>query len=85
MNSNMTYHFHAENIKALAKLKELNIDIHQYPNDVIVAGKQALKDVIDDLSAKNKDFERVYASIDKHLKLSKEWSDASLRYFLNER
>jgi TRAP-type mannitol/chloroaromatic compound transport system substrate-binding protein len=85
MNSNMTYHFHAQNIKALAKLKELNIDILQYPADVIDAGKKALKDVLSELSSKNKDFERVYASIENHLKLSKEWSDASVRYFLNER
>jgi len=85
MNSNMTYHFHAQNIKALAKLKELNIDILQYPADVIDAGKKALKNVLAELSSKNKDFERVYASIENHLKLSKEWSDASVRYFLNER
>jgi TRAP-type mannitol/chloroaromatic compound transport system substrate-binding protein len=67
------------------KLKELNIDILQYPADVIDAGKKALKDVLSELSSKNKDFERVYASIENHLKLSKEWSDASVRYFLNER
>jgi len=85
MNSNMTYHFHAQNIKALAKLKELNIDILQYPADVIDAGKKALKDVLAELSSQNKDFKNVYASIENHLKLSKEWSDASLRYFLNER
>jgi len=85
MNSNMTYEFHAENIKALQKLKELNVELRQFPKDVIDAGKVALKDVISELSAKNKDFEVVYASIDKHLKLSKEWSDTSLRYFLNER
>jgi TRAP-type mannitol/chloroaromatic compound transport system substrate-binding protein len=85
MNSNMTYEFHAENIKALAKLRELNVDIHQYPKDVIDAGKKALSEVIDELSTENSDFKRVYNSIDNHLKLSREWSDASLRYFLNER
>ena len=85
MNSNMTYEFHAENIKALGKLKELEVTIKQYPKDVINAGKIALKDVINELSSKNKDFGIVYASIDKHLKQSKEWSDTSLRYFLNER
>ena len=85
MNSNMTYEFHAENIHALQKLKELNVNMMQYPKDVIDAGKIALTEVIDELSSKNKDFEKVYASIDKHLALSKEWSDTSLRYFLNER
>ena len=85
MNSNMTYEFHAENIKALQELKKLNINIHQFPQDVIEAGKKALKDVAAELSQKNNDFKEVYDSIQKHLKLSKEWSDASLRYFLNER
>ena len=85
MNSNMTYEFHAQNIYALQKLKELNVNIMRYPKDVIDAGKSGLIEVIDELSSKNKDFQRVYSSIDNHLKLSKEWSDTSLRYFLNER
>ncbi len=85
MNSNMTYEFHAENIKALQKLKELNISIHQYPKDVIEAGKKSLNEVIVDLSSKNSDFDKVYKSIKNHLDLSKEWSDASLKYFLNVR
>lgn len=85
MNANMAYEFHAENIKALQKLKELNINILQYPKDVTEAGKVALGEVIKELSDKNKDFKRVYSSINDYLKLSKEWSDASLKYFLNER
>lgn len=85
MNSNMTYEFHAENIQALQKLKSLDVKMMQYPQDVMQAGKVALGEVVSELSAKNKDFEKVYASIEKHLKLSKEWSDTSLRYFLNER
>lgn len=85
MNSNMTYEFHAENIHALKKLKELDISIHQFPKDVIEAGKQALKEVISDLGSKNRDFEKVFNSIENYLDLSKEWSDASLRYFLNQR
>ncbi len=85
MNSNMTHEFHYENIQTLAKLRKLNIEIKQYPSDVIDAGKKALKEVIAELSAKNNDFEKVYASIEKHLTLSKEWSDISSRYFLNER
>jgi len=85
MNSNMTSEFHAENIYALKKLKELDIQILQYPKDVINEGKKALNEVIPELSAKNSDFEKVYASMEAHLKLSKEWSDVSLNYFLNER
>ena len=85
MNADMGYEFHYENMLALKKLKELDIKIHHYPKDVIAAGKQALKDVSNDLSSKNPDFKEVYASIDNYLELSKEWSNASLRYFLNER
>lgn len=85
MNSNMTYEFHNENIHALKKLKELDITIHQFPSDVINAAKVALKSVIDEFGEKNEDFKTVYQSIQNHLNLSKEWSDASLRYFLNER
>jgi TRAP-type mannitol/chloroaromatic compound transport system substrate-binding protein len=85
LNANMAYEFHAENIKALQKLKELNVSILQYPKEVTEAGKIALAEVIEELSAQNKDFKRVYSSISEYLKLSKVWSDASLRYFLNER
>jgi TRAP-type mannitol/chloroaromatic compound transport system substrate-binding protein len=85
MNSNMTYEFHYENIQALQKLKSLNINIHKFPKDVMDAGKIALKEVISELSSKNNDFDNVYKSIKSHLNLSKDWSDASLKYFLNER
>lgn len=85
LNSNMTYQFHSENIKALQKLKELDVKLSQFPKDVMEAGKKALEEVINELSSKNKEFQKVYASIDKHLHLSKEWSDVSLKYFLNQR
>jgi TRAP-type mannitol/chloroaromatic compound transport system substrate-binding protein len=85
MNANMAYEFHAQNILALQKLNSLGVKLLKYPKDVTNAGKTALKEVITDLSAKNEDFKTVYTSIDKHLKLSKEWSDVSTRYFLNER
>lgn len=85
LNSNMTYEFHYENIHALQKLKELNVTLLQFPKDVTDEGKKALSEVIKEQSSKNDDFKRVYASIENHLKLSKEWSDTSLRYFLNER
>jgi len=85
MNANMTYEFHAENIKALDKLRDLDVKMMQYPKDVIKAAQSALEDVIDELSLKNNDFEEVYTSIEKHLSLSKTWSDVSLKYYLNQR
>jgi len=81
----MTYEFHAQNIHALQKLQSLNVKLSKFPQDVVDAGKKALKEVIDELSSKNNDFEKVQKSVKKHLELSKQWSDASLRYFLNER
>jgi len=85
MNANMATKFHYENIHALQKLKNLDVKLAKFPDDVTQAGKKALHEVIDDLSAKNSDFAKVYASIKTHLNLSKEWSDASLGYFLNIR
>ena len=85
MNSTMTYDFHAQNIHALQQLRELNVKLLQFPKEVTDAGKEALKEVVSELSAKNKDFEKVYSSIASYLKLSKAWSDVSTRYFLNER
>ena len=81
----MISEFHYENIHALSKLKELNVELLQFPQEVTNAGKAALREVINELSAKNDDFKNVYNSIQKHLKLSKEWSNASLKYFLNAR
>lgn len=85
MSSKMIYEFHAENIYALKKLEELKVNLLQFPQDVIVAGKKALKEVIEEQSAKSSDFQEVYSSIEKHLTLSRNWSDVSLGYFLNER
>ena len=85
LNANMATEFHAENIQALQKLKKLNVTLAQFPDDVTAAGKKALIEVVRDLSAKNDDFANVYKSIASYLTLSKEWSDVSLRYFLNIR
>lgn len=85
MNSNMTYEFHAQNIKALQKLKELDVKLATFPKEVTEAGKKALVEVLSEQSSKNKDFKRLLDSITSHLHLSKEWSDVSLNYFLNIR
>jgi len=85
MNANMTSEFHHDNIYALEKLKGLGVTLGSFPSDVNEAGKTALKAVTTELSEKNKDFALVYASIEKYLQLSKEWSDVSLGHFLNDR
>ncbi len=85
MNANMTSEFHHENIYALSKLQGLGVKLHNFPADVNIAGKKALKEVVSELSSKNEDFEKVYESINDYLQLSRAWSDVSLRNFLNER
>jgi len=85
LNANMTYKFHSQNIYALQQLTSLNVKLAQFPKEVSEAGKKALIEVVDELSSKNDDFKRVYESVASYLGLSKAWSDASLRYFLNER
>ncbi|MCW9027220.1 MAG: C4-dicarboxylate ABC transporter, partial [Thiovulaceae bacterium] len=82
---NMTHEFHAQNILALQKLKSMDVTLSKFPKDVIEAGKKALDEVLSELSSKNQDFELVYKEVRKYLALSKEWSDVSLGYFINER
>ncbi len=85
MNSSMMIEFHAENIKALKKLEELHVKINSYPQDILDAGKIALQTVSQRLGAKNPDFKRVYENADNYLKLSRTWSDVSLKNFLSIR
>ena len=85
MNANMTFEFHSQNIGALQELKKLNINVLQYPADVTEAGKKAIVEVLEEQSRQNSDFKRVNDSISNYLALSKEWSDVSLKYFLNNR
>jgi len=85
MNANMTLEFHHDNIYALKKLKELGVTLESFPEDVNIAGKKALQEVILEQSSKNKDFEKVYNSIQNYLTLSKDWSNVALSHFLNER
>jgi len=85
INSNIIYNFQSQNIIALQKLKELNVTILEYPDEVTQRAKKALGEVIDKFSSQNEDFKRVYDSVNKYLALSKSWSDVSTKYFLNVR
>ncbi len=85
MNNSMTIEFHAENIKALAKLEALHVKIDSYPQDIIDAGKIALQSVTQRLGKKSADFKRVYENAEAYLKLSKAWDEVSLKNFLNIR
>ena len=85
LNSSMTYEFHAENIIALKKLQSLGVKLLRYPDDIITAAKRALNEVTHELGEQNSDFANVYASADKYLQLSKDWSDIGLKHFLEIR
>jgi TRAP-type mannitol/chloroaromatic compound transport system substrate-binding protein len=85
LNAQMTYEFHAENIKALDTIKENGVTLSKYPEDVVEAGKKALEEVIAEQSAASKDFAKVYEDIAAYMEQSKRWSDESLGYFLNAR
>ena len=85
MNTMMATEFHAQNIKALQVLKQEGITISPYPDDVIVAAKKALIEVMEELSAKNSDFKKVYESASAYLSDSIAYSDISLKAFLQTR
>ena len=85
MNNNMAYEFAYENSMALSKMEELGVELRTFPEDVTIAAKKALKEVITEFSAKNTDFKKVYESASAYLDKSKAWSDIGTRSFLNTR
>ena len=85
MNAMMATEFHAENIKALKVLKEKGITISPYPEDVVLAAKKALLEVMEEFSAKSEDFKEVYKSASAYLGDSIAYSDISLKAFLQTR
>ncbi len=85
MNSKMLYDFQVQNSKALLKLKELNVQLRDFPEDVIIAAKQGLEKVIAVESEKNIDFKKVHESASSFLKTSKSYTSLSLKNYLNIR
>ncbi len=84
MTGTMVQEFRYKNAKALAEMPS-NVEIKNFPKEVIDAAKVALKDVLNDESKKNQDFKRVIESYNKFTKLNKKWDDISTRNFLNLR
>ncbi|PHR56150.1 MAG: C4-dicarboxylate ABC transporter [Arcobacter sp.] len=85
MNSKMTYEFQAKNAFALKELTDKGVMLQSYPDDVVYAAKNALKEVIALESSKNVDFKKVYESASSFLQASKSFSDVSLKKYLNIR
>lgn len=85
LNSAMTYEFQAKNAATMPELASYGVHLMRYPDEVTIAAKKALLDVVGDMSAHNNDFKRVYENAAAYLANSKAYSDVSLRYFLNVR
>ncbi len=85
MNSKMLYDFQAQNAKALVELKKLNVELRNFPSDVIDAAKAGLAVVVAAQSASNNDFKTVYESASSFLETSKSYTDLSLKNYLNIR
>jgi len=85
MNNTMAYEFSNENAKALLKLKDLGIKAKNFPEDVILAAKHGLKEVVAEHSKENQDFKRVWDSASTHLEKAKELSKIGLGNYLQIR
>lgn len=85
MNHRMMIEFHAKNIIALKELKKLGVVIGEFPKDVNEAAKKALDDYLNEESAKNPDFKRVWLSMKEYTADSREWSKTGLGSYLKTR
>ncbi|WP_457596436.1 TRAP transporter substrate-binding protein [Hydrogenimonas sp.] len=85
MTTRMYHEFIDQNARALKKLKKLGVRIYDFPNDVIEAAKKAVKEVVDEQSAKSEDFKRVYASMAAYARLVEPWTEISEGRYLQIR
>ncbi|RRS30273.1 MAG: C4-dicarboxylate ABC transporter [Epsilonproteobacteria bacterium (ex Lamellibrachia satsuma)] len=84
MTGNMLQEFRYKNAKALQELPK-TVQIKTFPKEMMEAAKTALKEVLDDESAKSDDFKRVLKSYKAFVKLNKPWDDISTKNFLEIR
>jgi len=85
MSSQMYHEFMDENSKALKRLKEMNIEIKDFPSEIIESAKKALIEVVEDQSRKSADFKCVFDSMQEYYKQIKPWSDISEGKYLSIR
>ncbi len=85
LNSKMSYDFHAQNALAMKELDKLGVEFRTFPDDVINAAKNGLREVIALQSRESKDFAEVYASASNFLNTSKSYTNVSLKNYLNIR
>jgi len=84
MTGTMIQEFRYKNAKALQELPK-DIEIKDFPKEIIESAKVALKEVLDEESKKNKDFKRVLENYNQFVKLNTPWSNISTKHILEIR
>ena len=85
MTSQMYHEFMDKNAKALKELKSMDIEIRDFPPQIIEAAKKALLEVANEQSKKSEDFKRVFDSMESYYSLIRPWSDISETKFCSIR
>jgi len=85
MSSEMYHEFMDENAKALEKLEEMDIEIRDFPQEIIDAAKKALLEVVEEQSRQSADFKRVFESMESYFQRIKAWSSMSEGKYLSIR
>ncbi len=85
MTSEMYHEFIHENAIALKKLKSLNVQIKDFPPQIIKAAKKAFLEVTKEQSTSSADFEKVFDSMERYYSLVKPWTEISESRFYSIR
>jgi TRAP-type mannitol/chloroaromatic compound transport system substrate-binding protein len=87
MNARMLAQFQYENGVALQKILKGNygVKLGYFPDDVNEAAKKAIKEILEENAKKNKDFAKVYDSIQKYFNPDRLWTDVGMKWFLDVR
>jgi TRAP-type mannitol/chloroaromatic compound transport system substrate-binding protein len=86
LHSEMSQNFHYENGLALQELqKDSSIKIGSFPDEVTKKAKSEFDKLIDRLTSENSDFRRVWDSYSSYQSVVRQWTDLSVKSYLNER
>ncbi len=85
MSTQMYTEFMDQNARALKKLKNMNIQVLDFPKEIIEAAKRAMLEVAKSQSEKSADFKRVFHSMEEYYRLVKPWTDISEAKYLSIR
>jgi TRAP-type mannitol/chloroaromatic compound transport system substrate-binding protein len=86
INDQMTAEFTARNAQSLAQLrKDRNIEIREFPAEVLAQLKAISADVIDELTTRDPAAARIHESFAAYRDMVADWTDISERAMLNTR